>query len=95
MDEIYRTKSFHKISCRFLFFIILVFLSFSAFAEINFSDLDLSGDNTLLFRVSSSGKGSFAQDAIFLTRLPAAASGTVSAQGSGLQQLSAFPEKMA
>ncbi|WP_169312632.1 polysaccharide deacetylase family protein [Leadbettera azotonutricia] len=50
----------------------------------NFSALDLSADNRLLFKANSAGSGAAAQSALFIARLPDPA----------LQQLSSFPEKM-
>jgi len=76
------------------------FLSLPAWGGIVFSDLDLSGDNQLLFRAGSGD--AVVQDALFVTSLPvpaggqALAVGQVFAEGQALapQQLTAFPEKM-
>jgi peptidoglycan/xylan/chitin deacetylase (PgdA/CDA1 family) len=51
---------------------------------VNFSDLDLSEDDRLLFRAASSGGGALSQDSLFISRL----------SDFSLLQLTAFPEKM-
>ncbi|MDR2133485.1 MAG: hypothetical protein LBP27_00145, partial [Treponema sp.] len=66
--------------CAFLFGLCLSLVAVRG--EINFSGLDLSDDNRLLFRVDSSGP--LPQHAIFVSRLTDLA----------LQQITAFPERM-
>ncbi|GHV87820.1 polysaccharide deacetylase [Spirochaetia bacterium] len=53
-------------------------------AKVNFSDLDLSTDNRLLFRAHAEGSGAITQNALFISRLT----------DLTLQQITAFPEKM-
>ncbi|MDR1862841.1 MAG: polysaccharide deacetylase family protein [Treponema sp.] len=55
-----------------------------AWGKINFSGLDLSRDNRLLFRAASSGSGVVTQDSLFVSSL----------SDLSIVQLSAFPEKL-
>ena len=76
---------------RFFPAVLLFALSFFPVnGGIIFSDLDLSDDNLLLFRIDSGSGGVFAQDALFSAQL----SGGNTADGFPLQQLTVFPEKM-
>jgi hypothetical protein len=62
----------------------LCFPSINTAAKVNFSGLDLSGDNRLLFRADSDTDGAPRQSALFVSRLT----------DLSLRQLTAFPEKM-
>ena len=97
-------RKIHYRQIRFLvsLIVVLVSVSFPVFPGIVFSDLDLAGpaspgaDNLLLFRAgagNASGSAAVsAQDAVFLSRLPAA--GTAQGNRFALRQLTAFPEKI-
>jgi peptidoglycan/xylan/chitin deacetylase (PgdA/CDA1 family) len=79
-------KPFHRF-LRFSFFFIVFFSVFCLSpvrAKVNFSDLDLSGDDRLLFRTASSGGGALGQDSLFVSRL----------SDFSIRQLTAFPEKI-
>ncbi|MDR0602356.1 MAG: polysaccharide deacetylase family protein [Treponema sp.] len=65
-------------------FFFLVLFPFHAGAKVGFRDLDLSGDNRLLFRAESSGDGAPRQHGLFVSRLTDRA----------LRQITVFPEKM-
>lgn len=73
-----------KYSCPrpfYLFFIIFYLIFTSVLpAQISFSDLDISDDNRLLFRVSTSAK----QEALFISDI----------NDRSMRQLTAFPERM-
>ena len=86
-----KNKNRRSISCFFPVVLFIVFSSFPVSGGIFFSGLDLSGDNQLLFHAGSGY--SSVQEALFVTRLPAAAPEQGSA-GFPAQQLTAFPEKM-
>jgi peptidoglycan/xylan/chitin deacetylase (PgdA/CDA1 family) len=64
--------------------VLAVLLRPAAFAKLNFSDLDLSGDNRLLFRAETDTGGGRIQSALLLSRLT----------DLSLQQLTVFPEKL-
>jgi peptidoglycan/xylan/chitin deacetylase (PgdA/CDA1 family) len=68
------------------FCLLFFFLNCALFVRggVFFSDLDLAGDDRLLFRANSSGGGAADQHSLFLARLP----------NSALQQLTAFPERI-
>jgi peptidoglycan/xylan/chitin deacetylase (PgdA/CDA1 family) len=72
-------------SCKLIIAAVLtLLLPPAAFAKLNFSGLDLSNDNRLLFFADMDTGGGRIQSALMLSRLP----------GLSLQQLTALPEKL-
>ncbi|MDR2552203.1 MAG: polysaccharide deacetylase family protein [Treponema sp.] len=77
----------HSLLLVFFFALIL-----SGFGKIQFSGLDISEDNRLLFRAGSRGGGAETQSALFYAQLPPGP--LRSRPGVPVEQLSVFPEKM-
>ena len=74
-----RGISVFSINKKFIFFTLLIFTVISGLSAVNFSNLNLSADDRLLFRTDFEG-----QSAVFLARL----------SNMSMQQITAFPEKM-
>jgi len=76
---------------RILFLVLAVVTLQAALAEVEFTDLDLARDNSLLFAARSTLPGGGGCDSLFLTRL-----GEKGPDGApAISQLTAYPESMA